>query len=151
MARDLALDALERRQPVAWVGGPRSNFHHGKLLVAYPVPFDTSYWAVRCRGTNNRWFFRPFMYSTQIRGNYPLEDSRKLTKPYFWTLRRVQDAVAHCYGILDLAMLPESVRIAVAPLPPAIDADQARARRRERRRQSMSPAEKEQRANDQEV
>ena len=153
-ARDLAIDALERGQPVAWVGGPLPSVHHGSLLVAYPVPFvdGRSYWAVRYRGHAGHWYFRPYSYIAVRRtsgtaGIAPLEDTRKLTKPYYWTLRRVQNAVARCYGLLDLTELPDSVRSAISfttPPPPAPpDKDRIRARRREKQRESMSPAEKE--------
>lgn len=156
VAKDAALEALERGEPVAWVGGAVPSAHHARLMVACPIvgsarlerrfgPLDPPRWAVRRRSHNlehEEWFFTP---SGRGGGAKLLMMERTLTPTYFWTLQRVQEAVARALGLLDLRQIPEHVQrpISFTPRSRSEDHDRVRARRREQRRANMSPAEKE--------
>lgn len=108
VVKDVALDALERREPVAWLGGPTMpSCHHGNMLIALPVP-GSLYWAVRRRNHVGHWLFteyRPFGV-----GSRTIDSRRSL-----WTLRRTQGAIVKALAIIPLEELPDS---ATAPLPP---------------------------------
>lgn len=110
VVKDVALDALERREPVAWLGGPTTPArHHGDMLIALPVP-GSLYWAVRRRDVmgHGHWFFTE--YTPRSLGTRSINSRRLL-----WTMQRVQGAIVKSLAIIPLEDLPDS---ATAPLPP---------------------------------
>ena len=139
VARDAALEALDRGEPVGWIGGrgPMPNAHYARLLVACPVVGATA-WAVRrLAGDDDEWFFTPHASAAGYLLTLTITDERKLTPRYFWTLQRVQEEVAHALGLLDLSKIPERAQRPISLVPRTPNEDQARARRREKRRVNM--------------